>query len=160
MSYEFVTDAMLGDLAKWLRILGRSTYYEPYAEDERLLAVAKEHRAVLLTRDRLLYERATGEGVKAAYLGGVELGEALALLSRGYGVRLEVSLSDTRCPTCNERLRPAEREEVRGRVPEAIVGSYGTFLVCEGCKRVYWPGSHLRRMTAFLEDIRRLTAQG
>jgi uncharacterized protein with PIN domain len=50
--YEFVADAMLGDVAKWLRILGVSTFYEPYAEDEELIEVAKRCGAVLLTRDR------------------------------------------------------------------------------------------------------------
>ncbi|MEM1928793.1 MAG: Mut7-C RNAse domain-containing protein [Thermofilaceae archaeon] len=152
--YEFVVDAMLGDLAKWLRILGRSTFYEPYARDEDLLRVARDHNAVLVTRDRRLAELAEAEGVKAVYLGGVELGGALAELSRRFGVRLEVDLSDTRCPRCNGRLRAASRSEVEGRLPEGVAERYELFLVCEHCGQVYWPGSHLRRMREFLGNVR------
>lgn len=152
--YEFVVDAMLGDLAKWLRILGRSTFYEPYARDEYLLKVAREHGAILVTRDRRLAEVAAAEGVRAVYLGGVELSEALAELGRRFGVRLEVDLSDTRCPLCNGRLRAASKQEVEGRLPEGVAESYDFFLVCERCSHVYWPGSHLKRMLEFLRRVR------
>lgn len=152
--YEFVVDAMLGDLAKWLRILGRSTFYEPYASDEHLISVAREHGAVLLTRDRRLSERAVAEGVRALYLGGVELGDSLAALARLFSLRLEVDLSDTRCPLCNGRLRAASRSEVEERLPRGVVERHDLFLVCESCGHVYWPGSHLRRMREFLRWVK------
>jgi len=151
--YEFVVDAMLGDLAKWLRILGRSTFYDPHAGDEELLGVARAHGAVLVTRDRELCLRAGAEGVVCVYLGGAGLGEALAELGRRFGLRLEVDLSRTRCALCNGALRRARREEVAGRVPEGVIERYEAFLVCERCGHVYWPGSHLRRMREFLRGL-------
>lgn len=152
--YRFVADAMLGDLAKWLRILGESTYYDPYAGDEELIEVARRSGAVLLSRDRGLCARAAEEGVEALYVGGLSLEEALAALSERYGVRLEIDLSSTRCPLCNGRLRRAERREVEGRVPPGVLERYGLFLVCDACGHVYWPGTHLRRMEAFLRGVR------
>lgn len=157
--YRFVADAMLGDVAKWLRILGVSTFYEPYAEDEELLSVAKRSGAVLLTRDRDLCSRAAAEGVEAFYVGGLSLEEALAALSERYGVRLAIDLSDTRCPLCNGKLRRAEKGEVEGRIPESVLDSYSLFLVCESCGHVYWPGSHLRRMRSFLRRVRRAASR-
>ena len=154
-AYEFVVDAMLGDLAKWLRILGRSTFYSPTARDEYLVEVAREHGAVLVTKDRGLWERASRTGVEVVYLGRAGLEEALRLLNTRYGVRLEVDLSDTRCPLCNGRLRIAERGEVEGKVPPGVAERYSTFLVCESCGHVYWPGSHFRRMREFLRRVRR-----
>jgi len=153
--YRFVADAMLGDVAKWLRILGVSTFYERYAEDEELIEVAKRCSAVLLTRDRGLYSKAAEEGVEALYVGGMSLEEALATLSERYGVRLEIDLSDTRCPLCNGRLRNAGKNEVADRVPASVLDRYDLFLVCESCGHVYWPGTHLRRMRSFLRRVRR-----
>jgi uncharacterized protein with PIN domain len=158
--YRFVADAMLGDVAKWLRILGASTFSEPYAGAEELIEVAKRSGAVLLTRDRGLCSRAAAEGVEVMYVGGMRLEEALAALSERYGVRLEIDLSDTRCPLCNGRLRRAERGEVEGRVPPGVLERYGLFLVCESCGHVYWPGTHLRRMRSFLRRVRALAARG
>jgi len=152
--YEFVVDAMLGDLAKWLRILGRSSFYEPLADDDELIRVAREQGAVLLTRDRGLSERAAAEGVRVVYLGGMGLEEALAELARRFSIRLEVDLSDTRCPLCNGRLRRATPSEVASRVPPGVAGAYDLFLVCEKCGHVYWPGSHLERMRQFLRRVR------
>ena len=152
--YRFVADAMLGDVAKWLRILGVSTLYEPYAEDKELIEVAKRSGAVLLTRDRGLCSRAAEEGVEAFYVGGMSLEEALATLGERYGVRLEIDLSDTRCPLCNGRLRSAGKGEVKGRVPESVLDRYDLFLVCGSCGHVYWPGTHLRRMRSFLRRVR------
>ena len=152
--YEFVVDAMLGDLAKWLRILGRSTFYKATVEDEDVVKIAASCRAVLVTRDRALYERARRMGVEAVYLGRVRLAEALKLLSKRYAIRLEVDLSDSRCPLCNGKLRFASRVEVKDRVPQRVLYSYTTFLVCETCGHVYWPGRHLRNMRAFLRELR------
>ncbi|MCX8181315.1 MAG: hypothetical protein N3E41_08100 [Thermofilaceae archaeon] len=154
VSYEFVVDAMLGDLAKWLRILGKSTFYDPQAEDEKLLLVAKLNGAVLLTRDRGLYFKAVSQGVEALYLGELELDETLIKLNKTYGLRLEVDLFDTRCPLCNGRLIRKNREDVEEKVPAEVVSRYNVFLVCENCGHVYWPGSHLRRMREFLSRLK------
>ncbi len=158
--FRFVADAMLGDVAKWLRILGASTFYEPHAEDEELIEVAKRCGAVLLSRDRSLCLRAAEEGVEVLYVGGMSLEEALAVLSERYGVRLEIDLSDTRCPLCNGKLRKAGRGEVGGRVPPMVLERYDLFLVCEACGHVYWPGAHLRRMRSFLQRVRALASGG
>ncbi len=151
--YEFVVDAMLGDLAKWLRILGRSTYYDPHAPDEALVEIAEREGAVLATRDRELYEKASGRGVEAVYLAGLGLAEALRLIGARYGVRLGIDFSDTRCPLCNGRLRRASRSEVEGRVPPGVLERRKPVFVCVSCGHLYWPGSHLKRMKAFLKGL-------
>ena len=56
-SPAFFADAMLGRLARWLRMLGYDTAYEKVISDESLIAgVLTEHRW-LLTRDRYLVQR-------------------------------------------------------------------------------------------------------
>jgi uncharacterized protein with PIN domain len=52
----------------------------------------------------------------------------------------------TRCLTCNGTLRAVERERVAALVPPAVAEWYPRFAVCDGCARVFWEGSHWRRM--------------
>lgn len=152
--YEFVVDAMLGDLAKWLRILGKSTYYDPNALDDTLVEVAEREGAILATRDRELYEKASKRGVEVIYLAGLKLAEALQLIEARYGVRLSVDFSNTRCPLCNGKLRRASCSEVEGRVPLGVLERRKPVFICVSCGHVYWPGSHLKRMKAFLRKLR------
>jgi hypothetical protein len=53
---RFLVDAMLGRLAKWLRILGYDAEYFP-GEDDDLLRQARRQGRVLLTRDTRLLRR-------------------------------------------------------------------------------------------------------
>src|SRR4030066_1602382 len=55
----FFADAMLGRLARWLRMLGYDTAYEKVISDEWLIARVLEEQRWLLTRDRYLVQRKT-----------------------------------------------------------------------------------------------------
>ena len=48
---------MLGRLARWLRILGYDTAYEPQVADAQLIRCGREERRIVLTRDRALASR-------------------------------------------------------------------------------------------------------
>ncbi|MGD8599578.1 MAG: Mut7-C RNAse domain-containing protein [Anaerolineae bacterium] len=54
MSITFIADSMLGTLAKWLRILGYDTHYDPTLDDHQLVRLARAEDRVLLTRDHEL----------------------------------------------------------------------------------------------------------
>jgi uncharacterized protein len=59
----------------------------------------------------------------------------------------------TRCMACNSALQPAERSEVIHRIPRLAAELHDQFLRCPGCGRVYWPGSHYRRMRQWIEQL-------
>jgi uncharacterized protein with PIN domain len=54
----------------------------------------------------------------------------------------------TRCILCNTPLTPLDADEAARRMPP---GAEGPARLCATCGRVYWEGSHVRRMRAALE---------
>ena len=57
----------------------------------------------------------------------------------------------TRCLHCNLLLRPVGKQEVLDRLPESVRAQHEAFTTCEACARVYWQGSHHKRMLAMLD---------
>jgi uncharacterized protein with PIN domain len=138
---------MLGRLARWLRVLGWDTAYDPATHDPALVDWAHREDRILLTRDRhLLVELRPGRGLLIA---------ADRPLEQLRQVVSEVGLCApgelfTRCLVCNTALRPATEAEWATLVPPEARTLPGPVRRCPGCERVYWPGSHARRMRAAL----------
>jgi uncharacterized protein with PIN domain len=140
---RFVVDTMLGRLARWLRAMGYDTLYPGETGDRRLLDLALGEGRILVTRDRMLARLAeprhcliTAERLDA------QLREAVALL----GLRPREADWLTRCLECNAILEPRPRDTLRGLVPAHVYATHAEFMACPRCGRLYWPGTHARRM--------------
>ena len=140
---------MLGTLAKWLRILGYDTVYDADLDDHQLVRLARAQDRVLLTRDR---ELATRRGVRVLSVKSEDLDDQVRQVLAE--LELETDRSFSRCPVCNEPLRALDREAARGRVPPYVAQTRKTFKSCPKCRRVYWRGTHWRRMDEQLAQFR------
>ncbi|HWR97652.1 MAG TPA: Mut7-C RNAse domain-containing protein [Candidatus Methanoperedens sp.] len=144
---RFVCDVMLGRLARWLRALGHDTAYDPAADDRALLRRAAAERRILVTRDTRIV---AANGVRLVLLRANDTPGQLRELVAVLGIARHPGLL-TRCIVCNARLRPATAAEVEARAPDHVRSSQRAFRTCPGCGRVYWPGTHRRRLLAALE---------
>jgi uncharacterized protein with PIN domain len=59
----------------------------------------------------------------------------------------------TRCPACNAPLQPVDKQTVLSRVPPRTAATFDHFTLCSGCSKVYWKGSHHKRMLAVLQRL-------
>lgn len=139
---------MLGTLAKWLRILGYDTLFEPDLDDHQLVRVARAEARVLLTRDRELARR---RGVRTLLVTSENLDEQVRQVVAELG--LEPDRSFSRCPVCNEPLEALDRESARARVPAHVFRTQEAFKTCPGCRRVYWRGTHWQQMDDYLAQL-------
>jgi uncharacterized protein with PIN domain len=139
---------MVGTLAKWLRILGYDTCFDPDMDDHQLVRLARAEERVLLTRDRELARR---RGLNVVFVTSecleTQIGQVLTELS------LEPDRSFSRCPVCNERLAKVDRETARERVPAYVAQTQRSFRACPTCQRVYWRGTHWQQMDEQLARI-------
>lgn len=158
---RFIADAMLGKLARWLRTLGYDTAYDDAIADETLVRRAFDEDRHILTCDRKLFEEWRVDGLLIESDGTVEqLREVVAAFDLPRPARLF-----TRCRECNELLEPAELPDVQRRVPERVLerlrreagreasADSPWIARCPGCGRVYWEGSHTRRMRSVVDGV-------
>jgi uncharacterized protein with PIN domain len=146
---RFAVDAMLGRLARWLRTIGCDTCWEADVDDAALVERAVAEGRWLLTRDRRLPEEWWVEQV--VLIEAEEVGAQLRQVVRRFEVDWRRRLF-TRCAECNALVEPASRLQVEGAVPPRILREQERFTRCPECGRVYWAGSHVARMRAWLEE--------
>jgi len=147
---KFLLDVHLGRLAAYLRMFGFDAEYRNSADDTQLAGAAAEQNRILLTRDRgLLMHAAVTHGY---WLRETDSRRQAAEVVRRFD--LSRSLKPfTRCMECNEVLRPAAQATVRERVPPSVADAHQEFRECLRCRRVYWEGSHHRRMRQWIDAI-------
>jgi uncharacterized protein with PIN domain len=147
---RFICDAMLGRLARWLRVLDYDTEYAADIDDEELVLRAWRERRAILTRDRRL-PKEWWIGGCLVLEGGTPL-ERLREVVEHFELRWPRPLF-RRCLECNQALESLGRDQARPLVPPKVWEHHDAYTLCPACRRVYWPGSHVRRMRGRLEEV-------
>jgi len=115
-------------------------------EDSDLLRIAQEEHRLLLTKDAELARR----------------GDASALLIRSDDVIEQVQqlidmhlvkrkLAMSRCSLCNTELREANTCEIQKTTYAPKDWRNLSFFWCSRCKKLYWNGSHGKRLEEYME---------
>lgn len=144
---RFAVDAMLGHLARWLRLLGFDAWSERDVPDERLVRRALAEGRWILTRDRALPRewRVPRVRVLAAETPFAQIREVVQAFDLGPKAR-----PFSRCSRCNTALAPLPAAEVETRVPARVRERHERFVACPACGRVYWEGTHVARIRSVL----------
>jgi uncharacterized protein len=147
---KFLCDEMLAGLGRWLRIAGYDTAIAGGGLPDRDIAArASAERRILLTRDRRFaeYDRAEGRVLRLSH-------DDLETCARELTERIGVDWHHrpfTRCVACNAPLEPATADDIARLAPPRLPKT-GTHR-CPRCAKLYWEGSHVRRMRRRLETL-------
>ena len=147
---RFVADAHLGGLARLLRMIGFDTlHYNHYVDDE-IERISRAEGRIVLTRDRgLLKRRGITHG---CYVHAVRSAQQLSEIVD----RLDMARSFrpfTLCLHCNAPLRSIDKAQVAPVLPPTILAHHDRFSTCDVCHRIFWEGSHWRRMRSMLDEL-------
>ncbi len=147
---RFVADTHLGRLAAYLRLLGFDTLYFKSVPDAELARISKQERRILLTRDRGLLKR--GAVTHGCFIRQTDPRLQLRAVVERFDLAGAAS-PFTRCLRCNGLLVEADRAELEGRLPPRVSELHDRFWTCAQCGRIFWEGSHHRRMRRLLIDV-------
>ncbi|MET0963801.1 MAG: Mut7-C RNAse domain-containing protein [Noviherbaspirillum sp.] len=146
----FVADAHLGGLARLLCMAGFDTLYDNNFNDAEIAAISASQGRIVLTRDRDLLIRK--EILYGCYVRALKAEEQLRQVLLRYRLALQARPFSL-CLHCNVALCTVDRSEVEGGLPAQVRALHHEFSRCECCGRVYWKGSHWRRMDALLRRL-------
>jgi uncharacterized protein len=146
----FIADAMLGSLARKLRIFGFDTLYFGEGGDPELEALSKKERRVILTSDRRLFARSEGRGIRAILVEGRTDRARLRSVKRQSGPAMTLLLGGrrlSRCAVCNGELDViGKRDAASTKIPAKVLARHRLFYTCRSCSRFYWRGKHWERL--------------
>lgn len=147
---KFLCDAMLGHLARDLRLLGYDAAYDAQATDRALLERARREARTLLTMDRALAQRAGPDGVLVR---AVDADAALVEVLDALDLRPPPDALLTRCTRCGGALVPVPSAAAGDAVPPEVAQAHPTLDRCAACGHHYWEGTHARNIRARLRPL-------
>lgn len=151
---RFIADAMLGSLARWMRVLGCDVEYSPTLDDAGVVESGVSGDRIILTRDTGLIKRRKARG-RCFFIESDHIADQLRQVAERFSLPVRTAL--IRCLRCNTPLESAARADVAGKVPRYVLETQDEFASCPSCGRVYWPGTHRQRME---EDLARMLGKG
>ncbi len=145
---RFLCDEMLGRLCRYLRAAGFDTLCASNGQpDCDLLRQCHEEGRHFLTQDQLIREHRAAQDI-AFILPQGDVDHLAKLIAAHYKLDW-LSHAFTRCLEDNTLLLPADAAALQ-RVPLDARRPDEPFKHCPACGRVYWRGSHYKRMHARL----------
>ena len=152
---SFVVDAMLGNLARKLRILGYDSKYESSIEDSELIKFAENQRRVIVTKDENLCKSAEKiDGITTVLIRGNDEIEQIIQIAKKIGLsNFVLDTNSSRCVNCNGKIEAIEKIRIMEKVPPRIYERQEKFWSCKGCKKIYWEGTHLVKIQEFVEKL-------
>ncbi len=148
---KFITDRMLGKLAKDLRMLGYDTLAYRGEDAYSLIRKAREEGRVILTRSPNLAPRRPEDRVIRILEDKPSL--QLRELVQTRLIQWQEEIPFSRCLECNALLHEIPRDEAEGAVPDFIFYQQKKFFRCPQCSRIYWQGSHHDHMKKKVEAL-------
>jgi len=152
---RFVADVHLGALARHLRLLGFDTSWARDLTDEAIVRIARDEQRIILTRDKGILKN--GRVTHGYWLRRTDPLGQLEEVIRALDLVRSIA-PYTRCLECNGELEAAERSAVASAVPLQVFLVHHDFQQCGHCRRIYWKGSHLRRLDEIVERARQAGA--
>ncbi len=146
----FLVDAMLGKLAKKLRLLGYDSFYSSNMEDDKIIQLAKNENRILITKDVPLTQKAKKQQIGTIQItSDDEIEQFLQINEKTSLGKFTVGGGSSRCPVCNGELQHIEKNGVSEKVPTGVFENMKDFWKCTKCEKIYWEGTHIKNLQQF-----------
>lgn len=147
---RFIIDSHLAKLARYLRMLGFDSLHDNHYEDAAIAEIAVRERRIVLSRDRgLLMRRYITHG---RYVRNTAPRKQLQEIVDWLDLTASIK-PFTRCISCNGLLHEVKKDLIADQIKADTRQYYQQFWQCDGCKQIYWKGSHYQKMKKIISSL-------
>jgi len=145
---KFIAEGELSRLVKHLRMLGFDCFYDGGLSCPDAIQIAAKEKRILLT----LKPVAETLRIKVHRFKANTPSGQLSELTAAYPSLLTNASPFSRCLVCNESISPISFNSAVYLIPESVIQRKLPLYHCQSCSRIYWQGSHVKRMRERLEQ--------
>lgn len=151
---KFFVDAMLGNIARKLRLMGYDSKYSSDIDDDQLIISAKNENRTIISKDECLVKKAERLGMRPIFVTKDNEVEQFLEITKRMNLDISQINGDTaRCTKCNSITYSVEKISIKDRIPHKVYDANERFWKCSACGQIYWEGTHIRNLKNFVGDI-------
>jgi hypothetical protein len=147
---KFIADINLGDIVKYMRVLGLDLYYDPLLSTREIIEISKRENRVILTKSRkLLKFKDVSHGI---FIRPGTTTEQIRRIIDFLDIKDKIK-PFSRCLRCNTRLNIVRKEKIIDRIPPKTKEFCNKYVQCRSCNKIYWKGTHFIGMEKVVRQI-------
>ena len=151
----FFVDAMLGHIARKLRLLGFDSEYFADIDDSKLIEKAQTECRTIISRDHDLVQRAKKKGIPTIYVSKEDKFEQFLEIIKAAGLEIKKISGDTaRCTKCNAETFRIDKSKIKTQIQPRVLEQNDSFWQCEKCSQIYWEGTHIKNLQKFVDMLK------
>ncbi|MBM2852603.1 MAG: uncharacterized protein HW420_1150 [Candidatus Nitrosotenuis sp.] len=151
---RFLADAMLGNIARKLRLFGFDCKYFAAIKDDQLLSIAKNENRILITKDHEFVNVCKKQDIPVIELFGQdEIDQIVEIYKKTSLTKCKIDMTGIRCTICNGVVQSIDKEKIIDRIPAKVAQNMQQFWLCDSCNHIYWKGTHIRNLQKFIDEI-------
>ena len=147
---KFIVDVHLKKTAKYLRFLGFDSLYSNRFDDEEIINISLEEKRIIISGDRDLINDSRVE--RGLLIVNNILDKKLRKIIKYFQLEKDIKLF-SRCMVCNTVLKKIDPRKYN--ISNYLIENHKCFKKCENCNKIYWKGSHYRKMKNKINKILR-----
>jgi len=148
---KFICDVHLGRLARYLRMLGFDVFYTNNLSDEKIVEISLNDKRTILTRDVGILKRS--EVTHGYFLRSYDVNIQTKEVIKRFDLQKQIR-ELSRCLECNSELTKIDKEKIINDIPSKVAELQEEFSKCPACRKLYWKGSHYRRMLTLIQPLK------
>ena len=150
----FFVDAMLGNIAKKLRLMGYDVKYLADINDEDLIKQARKEKRTIISRDQNLIRRAEKNQMKSILLKNQnEIDQLREIIINSDLKLIKINGDIARCPICNSKTQSLLKKDIQKNIPEKVLEYNEKFWECKTCEKIFWEGTHIKNLQKMVDEL-------
>jgi len=150
----FFVDAMLGNIAKKLRLMGYDSMYFSSINDDELIQLAKNDKRIIISRDEDLVRKSIKNGIKSILTkNSTEIEQFRDIIKKLNLKIIEINGDRARCPNCNSKTQSIDKKNILQKIPIKVLEYNDRFWKCKSCNQIFWEGTHIKNLQKFVGEL-------